>query len=567
MPAEPLRASVPEAERPTAPAPEAKPPMSLNEALTGVPTPEAPAQPETLRETEDRLAREGMAKLNELGKNLNLQAEAGAQEFKHETKSVWGRMKERLFKKKDETPVKGEEDIMKEVEKADAVYATFKAKYDEVMASGDQAGLKSLERSLSQAYEQLAPQVAAEGAAEGKAWKKAVKGQEAPQITEAGAKLNDVARRLQEVRGRLGGAPAPKAESLPAAEPEAKAASSRAEKELDDAIARGVAEFEAERAAAAGVPAAPEAPAQAEDPDAAERETLLKKSAGKPGEKLVDDYLKMKKLLSDKNGTIVRTTFNETKGEIRVNYEDGGEMRIYASGLRLRVHPGGKVEEIKPQAEIVEEPESPEETFTGAEKAELRAGAEALRGQAPVSGEIEAKPAAAEAPADVPGVVVDPEALKMKVVTSSESPTASGEIGGEMPVEDAQIIESAPAETAEAAPDSDLEFIPAPKAPEAPPAEALAPEKKESPFDKLAAGMDAAAVEALKMPEAAESPKTFATKVGKLPADRFLELFKAAGAVDESAAKDLADQFKLDAEGFNDLRKKLSAAVKKRQKG
>ncbi len=471
----------------------------------------------------------GTEKLNELGRNLNLQAEASAQEFGQETKSWWGRAKERLFGKKEaSTPeaAKGEEEIMKEVEKADAAYAAFKAKYAEVMASGDEAGLRSLERSLSAAYEQLAPEVAAEGAADGSAMKRALKTGEMPQVTVAGAKLNDVARRLTEVRGRLNGAPAPEAAETP-------------------------------------VPT-PEAPAKPEDPDAAEREALLRKAAGKPGEKLVDEFLKMRKLETDANGTIVRTTFNEVKGEIRVNYDDGGEMRIYASGLRLRVQPGGKVEELKPPAQIVEEPEAPEETFTEEEKAELRAGAEVMRGQAPVSGEIEAKASATEAPADTPSVIVEPEALKMKVMTSSESPTASGEIGGELEVEDDQIIESAPA-APEAA--DDLEFIPAPKPPEAPAAAEAAPEKKESPFDRLAAGMDAAAAEALKMPEAAESPKTFATKVGKLPADKFLELFKGAGTIDEGAAKDLAEQFKLDAEGFNDLRKRLSAAVKKRQKG
>ena len=43
--------------------------------------------------------------------------------------------------------------------------------------------------------------------------------------------------------------------------------------------------------------------------------------------------------------------------------------------------------------------------------------------------------------------------------------------------------------------------------------------------------------------------------------------FKAVGAVTEAEAKDLAEQFKLESEEFDAMRKKLSLAVRKRMKG
>lgn len=71
---------------------------------------------------------------------------------------------------------------------------------DAVIASGDAEALRRLERGLVKAYDVLAVDVALEGAAESEAWKKALETGQQPPMTEAGAKLNDVARRLQEAR-------------------------------------------------------------------------------------------------------------------------------------------------------------------------------------------------------------------------------------------------------------------------------------------------------------------------------------------------------------------------------
>ena len=198
-----------------------------------------------------------------------------------------------------------------------------------------------------------------------------------------------------------------------------------------------------------------------------------------------------------------------------------------------------------------------------------------------VSGETETKEAPAE-PAREPSVITAPEA-PMRVITSEQSPTAHGTIGGEpetpaISVEPGDIIETIPApipsprdvypNLPEPAPDSRPPGVPESLPAETPVEEPEpAPEKKESAFDKLEAKLDDAAAEIMKMPEAAESPKTFPTKIAKLPADKFLEAFKAVGAVSEGEAKDLAEQFKLDSEGFDALRKKLSLAVRKKLKG
>src|SRR5688572_16722686 len=379
MSAAPQLAPGPEAEQPPAPVPasETPKPASVNEALTGAP---APQSPESLRETETRLEQEGMAKLNEMGKNLNLQAEAGAQEFKQETKSWWERAKG-MFKKGEGAPVKGEAEILAEIEKADTVYAEFKKAYDDALKSGDEAGLRGLESGLSQAYDQLAAQVAQEGADESKQWKKALKTGEAPPMTVAGAKLNDVTRRLAEVRGRLNGAPAPAevpSAALPAEAPPA-AEQTQGEKDLDDAIARGVAEFEAEQGIAAPAPAEAPAPAKAETKADRDRSELEKASAGKPGAKMVEEYLKVRDIKSDKYGNIAARAFDPVKGEIRLTYEDGSQLRRYATGMALRILPGGKVEEVKPEAQIVEETEPEEEIFDEAEKAKLLAEVDKTR--------------------------------------------------------------------------------------------------------------------------------------------------------------------------------------------
>ncbi len=494
---------------------------------------------ESIGEKEERLAEEGMARVNELGKNLDLQAEAGAKEFKEETKSVWSRMKERLFKKKDGGPVKGEAEILAEIEKADAVFANFRKEMARIMAHGGEAELRALEGSLSAAYDQLAPKVAAEGAEESAAMKKALKTGEMPQVTETGAKLNYINKRLADVREKLAGGKFGSTEALAAAN---AAAQEQAAAEAPAPTAEAPQEAPAPKAEA------PEAKPSPEARLAADREfllkggklkdgTVVKGAEGLPGERMIDDYLKVRDLDADSYGEIVGKSFDPVKGEIRLTYEDGGQLRSYASGMKLRVHPGGKVEEINARKERIAEmgarvdaamaaedaaakeeggEENPiqltpemrtapaEETvFTDAEKAELAKDAqEALRGQLPASGEIEAKEASAPAAEAEPSVVLAPEVQPMKIVRSSETPVASGEIenetvlqktktsedaptaAGEIEVEDAQIISEAPAvEAAPPAPEAisvepgdDLRMTPAAK-PEAAPAEELTPEK------------------------------------------------------------------------------------------
>ena len=419
--------------------------------------------PESLGETEARLAREGMAKINEMGKNLNLQAEAGAQEFKQETKSLWGRVKDRMFGKKEAAPIKGEADVLKEIEKADAVYAEFKKKYEEVMATGDEAALRGMESSLSQAYEQLAPKVAEEGAAESKQWKQALKTGEMPQITEAGAKLNDVTRRLMEVRGKLNGAPAANAEAAPSAAPAAPdtreqppvppappeaanplkkdfgecglagaeaAALERGRAKLESAPATSPAAEQApapKPAPAAEKPAAPPEAAP-ENPDQAERAEYEKMAAGTPGEKMVGEYLRLKKLKADQYGRIVGQSFDSRKGEIRLTYEDGSQFRKYATGMMLRILPGGKVEEIK--AVAVPSPEAAAPGKKQEEDQSVDIDVSDL-GETPVegvvSGEIEAKPEAPE-PAREPSVVVESEAVPKPQAEIVEEPEAEEEL-------------------------------------------------------------------------------------------------------------------------------------------
>lgn len=440
----------------------------------------------------------GMEKLNELGKNLNLQAESGAQEFGEKTKSWWDRAKG-VFKKKEGTPVKGEAEVLEEIEKADAVYAEFKRKYDAVVASGDETALRGMESSLTMAYDQLAAQAVKEvedNPAEATRWKEALKTQQEPQMTIAGAKLNDVTRRLMEVRGKLGGAapttraeavvvtepgPAPaaqeaeraqlaadaaklealSAEAAPSApEPASEAPGSEAETPpksneeiLDEAspderkelkrlleggnvnakkrrilgmnlgmkkervgglagtpgeamfvayveaknrvgksdahgeiigasidaqsaevvtkyadgtksveypdgrkqrfLANGAREqpAQAETASAAEASPASTQEAPAEEPAASEkglpdRAELLKSAAGLPGEKMVDEFIRMRELKSDANGIIVDAAFNPRKGEIRLSYEDGSELHTYSTGKVLRSYPGGDIKEV-----------------------------------------------------------------------------------------------------------------------------------------------------------------------------------------------------------------------------
>lgn len=529
---------------------------------------EAPPQPAKqepgLRGLEQRQFEEGEKILKEKWKELDLQAEPEAQKFKEETKSLWSRAKERLFGKKEGTeaaPVKGEEEILKEIEKADAVYAEFKKKYGEVMASGDETALRGMESSLSQAYEQLAPQVAAEGAAESKQWKKALKTGEQPPMTEAGAKLNEVTRRLAEVRGRLNGAPAP-AEAAPSAAEAPAAGPAQAEKDLDEAIARGVAEFEAEQAVAAAAPKG-------------EREELAEKIKGSPGEKMLDDYLAIRGLTSDRFGEIVGTAFDPRKGEIRVNYQDGSSLRKYASGRTLRVFPGGKVEEVapeapkKPEAQIVEEPAAEEEIFTEEEKAQLReAGAQTLaESQMGGRGEIEEKPyAVTSEQSPVAAGEIENKTVLQKIKTSEESPTASGEIGGEpaapLPPSPKEVYPGLPEPVPGSVPPGVPETAPA----ETPPAEEEAPEKLDMAF--LVDRVDAAVPKVAKaLAAGAEAPKTLASKIGRMPAGDLLAVFKQAGEISDADQEELREMFRTEPEALEALRKKLAQAIRKQMRG
>lgn len=334
-------------------------PMSLNEALTGKEAPISAA------ERERRSLEEGMAKLNELGKGFRSEAEIATQKFGQETTSWWSRIKGMFARKKDGEPgtvpeaspekiAKAEEAIAKEVEKADAAYAAFKAKYEEIMASGDAAGLKSLERSLSDAYDELAPKVAAEGAKEAKAMRKALKTGELPEASAAGAKLNDVNRRLEDVRARLGGATPEQIAAARAPKPGPAAT------EVPIETAMPTAEPLAAEARAKRPKAPPEAPpvgapTPVEVQKMREAEELRMRAKGTQGERMVDAYLALKDLEADQFGEIIGTGFNPRKGEIRVNYADGSAVYRFASGLMLRSVPGALQPEKLTEADFAEQ--------------------------------------------------------------------------------------------------------------------------------------------------------------------------------------------------------------------
>ncbi|MEK7545442.1 MAG: hypothetical protein AAB554_00020 [Patescibacteria group bacterium] len=432
MPAEAQRAPVPEAEQPPAPAQEAARPPSFNEALTGVPTPETPRGPGSLREKETRLEQEGMAKLNEMGKNLNVQAEASAQEFGEKTKSWWNRAKG-IFKKKEAEAVKGEAEILSEIEKADAVFAEFRKKAAEIMASGDADGLRMLERSLSKSYDELAPKVAAEVAAEASAMKRALKTGEMPPITEAGAKLNYVAKRLSEVRGRMSGGAAPAPEAAPA---------------------RPAAEQPK------GQPA--EAPKAEAAPEIDGRESLLKGRAlndgttvkgfeGTPAAAMVDTYIERTKQVgtTDRHGEIVgvgigsrKTRDGSSEGAVTTKYDDGKERVETSSGRELIGMPGGLMKDVKPQAQIVEEP-----FFNEAERAELKEAETQMLAEESMDarGEFEVKPAA-ESAAEAAGVTVSADYAKDIERATPKTPESASEVSGEIETRPEASESAAPAE-------------------------------------------------------------------------------------------------------------------------
>ena len=136
----------------------------------------------------------------------------------------------------------------------------------------------------------------------------------------------------------------------------------------------------------------------------------------------------------------------------------------------------------------------------------------------------------------------------------------------ESPVEEAQVVAEAPALSVEPGPD--LEMTPAPEAkPETAPAAVEAPvaaEKKEFPMDRLGS-LTAEVAEKRALPLAKEtgSPKTYATKIEKMPAAEFLKLYTDEGRLSAEDAAALAEEFKTDSEGFNRARKRLADAVKK----
>ncbi|GEM_PF-4745083 len=518
-------------------------------------------------------AAEKAAEMRGLGKEMEEKAEAETGKFEEETKSFWGRVKGRLFRKKEgeaEAPVKGEAEILAEIEKADAVFANFRQEMARIMASGGEAELRALEGSLSAAYDQLAPQVAAEGAGEADAMKRALKTGKMPQMTETGAKLNYVAKGLAEVRAKLNGGAAPEA---PARKPEPAAAEMPAPRNETPAPQEAPQEAPAE--ASQPTVETVEAPAPVEtSPD---RELLLKQSAGKPGEKLVDEYLKLKDVGSDAFGVIVGKSFDPIKGEIRLKYEDGGQLRTYASGMKLRIHPGGRVEELKDAPAAAATPEAPPEEGTEESPILLTPEMKTASVEGVVSGETESRPEPAPV-AEEPSVIVEaPKPSVMK--TSEQSPVASGEIEApkppkpKTPQEDYPNLPkplpgSRPPGVPQPMPEPVPESVETPSAPEAPapPAETPKPasEKKEFPMDKLEAAASEIAEKLLPAAKASDAPKTYGSKVvGKMPAAEFLKLFTDAGKITAEEAGALAEEFKTDPESLNAARKKTVAALNK----
>jgi hypothetical protein len=409
-------------------------------------------------------AAEDLAELRGMGNVMGEKASEETQKFDEETKSWWGRAKGRLFRKKEGTPqaeltpaaAKGEAEILMEIEKADATFANFRKEMAQIMASGDEAQLRVLEGNLQRASDQLMEEVGEEGKKmsneERKAWKQALDGKGQPEMSKTGAQLNYVTKRLADVRAKLNGGTPVKAEApaaasapeTPAEQPAPAPEATQAEKDLDEDIARGVAEFEAEQAAAkaAQVPPAPvpslnevltgipdeelakrwkptniepetpeetpEVPPQKPDFKDADREELMKATAGKPGEKMVDEYLKLRRLTEDAHGTIVGRSFDPLKGEIRLTYEDGSEYRKYSTGTVLRVMPGGLQETVPSLPESKEEALAKRMQEMAARVDASMEKEEAAVGQAPIAGEIESKPAAPE-PAPEPTVIVAEE--------------------------------------------------------------------------------------------------------------------------------------------------------------
>lgn len=478
-----------------------------------------------LEAAEKALELAGMEKVNEMGKNLSQRAEASTQEFSQETKSLWGRVKERLFKKKDggaqETPPsasKGEAEILREIEKSDAVFREFRKKAAEIMISGDEDGLRMLERSLSKTYDELAPQVAAEGAAEAAAMKKALKTGEMPQITETGARLNYVAKRLADVRGRLSGEAAPAVEQT------------QAEKNLDEAFARGIAEYEAEQGIGSKpepVPT-PEAAASAE-PEAEARQVEESQIVSEePADAAVE-----------RRNTAL---WERARSELVMGARADEEVKDMSHRLQSLLdsapievsHDGAKTtsesDEIMDAARNLE---TSRKAWRAAE-GELKK----LKREDTSPDATAAATRYLEAVSDLKAALRDAEAFEQEMRSQQEDRKEA---------EEASALSVEPGPSSETM--SKAEAVPA-----------AAPEKKSSSFDTLDASMNDIAQGLI---ASTDSPKTLAGKIAKMSAEEYLSPFLQSGKLSEAEGKALREEFKLDSEGFNDLRKKLVAAVKK----
>lgn len=555
-------------------------------------------------------AAEKAAEMRGLGKELDQQAEAEAGKFGEETKSWWGRAKERLFKKKEgggaETApasVKGEAEILLEIEKADAVFKEFRKKAAEIMVSGDEAGLRMLERSLSKTYDELAPQVAAEGAADAGAMKQALKTGEMPQTTETGAKLNYVAKRLADVRGKLNAVTGPEA-ALKGGKVVGVDVGTR---QMRDGTTEGVVTTTyadgRERVETSsgrdlvGIPGGlakgAEAPAEGSDENpilltpemriastegVVSGETESKPEPSEPPQAesvVVSPEAHVSSALEKITKELDTFDFDEAKESLLLNFRIGAEVgkNTVDGWKKKRAESASEADFKKMLSEQYDIPADEIETIPAADLAAQHERVVSVFDRLIAVGEEEMKKAGTKTSeqASVASGEIENKTVLLKSRSSAESPTASGEIGGatELPIQKSGIIGETPAaEAAPAAPamsvepGPDIAVSPALKAEAAPETKA---EAKEFPMDKLEASVASLAEEKLlPLAKAFESPKTYGTKVVmKMNAAEFLKLFTENGKLSAEDAAKLAEEFKTDSEGFNAARKKLANAINK----
>ncbi len=81
----------------------------------------------------------------------------------------------------------------------------------------------------------------------------------------------------------------------------------------------------------------------------AESAALFERLKGKPAQKMVEELYAYKEKISqsDEYGQIGDVQFDENRGQIRVEYADGGSLRKFPHGLVLRVHEGGEIETLE----------------------------------------------------------------------------------------------------------------------------------------------------------------------------------------------------------------------------